>query len=366
MQGYSSAQPRLSPGHGKGALDSLAAVAARNDLNRLAGRLLELNQWLSQDLATLERAIEEVATADLGEGPACARVALAGRHLLALRGKRIRPLCVILAARMGGRCMDDAVRHLAVACEMTHNATLLHDDVIDDSCERRGAPTARVLYGNSASVLAGDHLLVQALRSVQKASVDGLLASLFDVIADMVAAEAMQLERRGRFEPSRAAYLSVIKGKTASLFDWGLRAGGRAGDLDAPTIETLGIVGQHLGMAFQLVDDAIDLEGDPQITGKEALVDLREGKLTWPVIVAAEQDASLETTLRGVAAGAALDEANIQQLVGRIRATGALQATRRYAGQMAQQAGEALAALPAGQAREALQAVIESAVSRAG
>ena len=352
-------------------LRPLADVSARHELDPLAQRLLELRDWLADDLLDLEAALVAV---ERGDGPGQGgrllpgtRVRSAVQHLLRLPGKRIRPLCVLIAARLGGRTMDGDVRAMAVACELVHAATLLHDDVIDDSSERRGAPAARILYGNSASILAGDHLLVEALRLVQGVGTAPLLVSLLDVISQMVAAEALQLERRGRFEPERDIYLQVIRGKTAALFHWGLRAGGMAAGLDEAALTALGRVGMSLGMAFQLVDDVLDLEGDSDVTGKDALVDLREGKMTWPVILGAESDPHLAQELALIASedGRELDTARAQHIVGRLRASGALQATRAYALRKADEACSEINALPNSQSRQALKWVIESAVHRA-
>lgn len=345
-----------------GVLQPLATVSARQGLEPLALRLTELRLWLQDDLNALEQALAEVPS-DALPGP---RVQGAVEHLMRRTGKRIRPLCVLLSARLGQRVLDPTLCDLAVACELVHAATLLHDDVIDDAKERRGAPAARILYGNSASILAGDHLLVHALQRVHGTGYPDLLASLLGVISKMVAAEALQLERRGRFEPSEEIYLEVIRGKTAALFGWGLRAGGTVADLDAQALATLEQVGTHLGMAFQLVDDVLDLEGDPTITGKDALVDIREGKLTWPVIVAAERDAGLCAELAAIAAehGQELEPSRAKALVAGIRATGALQVTRAYARAKAAEACALLDGLPAGKSRSALRLVVESTVHR--
>ena len=349
-------------------LTPLADVAARENLAPLARRLLELRHWLADDLVAFEDGIVSVEAA-LGGGPAIdpgLRVRRAADHLLALPGKRIRPLCVLLAARMGGRAMDVHVRHTAIACELVHAATLLHDDVIDDSQERRGAPASRVLFGNSASILGGDYLLVQALRLVQGADAGVLLPDLLAVMSRIVAAEALQLERRGRFEPDRDIYLQVVRGKTAALFDWGLRAGATLAHLDAGARAALGDVGMHLGLAFQLVDDILDIEGDPQVTGKEALQDIREGKLTWPMILASEANASLRAELMEIAQVGvmAYGQERIAAVIHCVRATGALTASRAYACAEAQSACAHLGGLPPGRARDALALIVQSAVQR--
>jgi octaprenyl-diphosphate synthase len=190
----------------------------------------------------------------------------------------------------------------------------------------------------------------------------GVLVALLDVIAEMVRAEALQLERRGRFEPSRSAYLEVIHGKTAALFRWGLWAGGTVAELPPPALAALADAGVALGMAFQLVDDAIDLESDGSTSGKTPFADLREGKLTWPLVVAVERDPGLTDEIRGRIAegGSGIDEA----LVARVRRTGGVEATRAYAAEQAEIAAAHIARLPDGEARRALNTVVLTALRR--
>lgn len=343
-------------------LEPLRSVSAREGLVPLAARLAEIRSWLADDLGELEAELAITST-DHGD---LARQAAA--HLLAHPGKRIRPLCVFLAARAGGRPVDsDVVRDLAIAAELVHAATLLHDDVIDQGTERRGAPTARVLYGNPASVLGGDHLLVEALHRVRRCDASGLLGSLLDVIGEMIAAEALQLERRGHFQPDREAYDAVIRGKTAALFRWAMLAGGTVGGLSASQIAALASAGTALGFAFQLVDDALDLSGDPKVIGKDGLLDLREGKLTWPLIIACERAPELSAALAAVAdEPTLLDDPHFRaQLRTRLLATGCVEATKTRAHAHADEARRLLGRLPAGPAREALAAVVAVAVERA-
>ena len=340
-------------------LDPLHAVCVRHNLDDVAARLNEMQSFLGDDLALLEAAITGLHQS----GPNALDLAeQAAAYLLSRPGKRIRPLCVMLAARLGGRGFDRCVRDIAVAAELVHAATLLHDDVIDEGMDRRGAPAARMSYGNAASVLAGDHLLITALRRVMDCGLPGVLSGLLDVIAEMVAAEALQLDRRGRFEPDRAAYLRVIEGKTAALFRWGLVSGGVVGELSTEHKDALACAGTALGLAFQLVDDAIDLEEDAAHTGKTALSDLREGKLTWPLVIAVERDPGLQSVIRdcidqgeSVIGGA---------LLARIRATGAIAETRAFAAEQARVAEAALATLNPGPAQRALQTVVQTALNR--
>ncbi len=342
-----------------GVMPALAAASRRQGLDDLATRLLSLRALLAEDLQALEGLL-----ADVGQHGADVAWA-AGRYLVARPGKRARPICVLLAARLGGRGADQAVLDCAAAVELVHAATLLHDDVLDLGEERRGAPSARMVYGNAASVLGGDHLLVDALRRVRSAPL-AVQHALVDVIARMVEAEAQQLERRGRFDGDRAAYLQVIAGKTAVLFRWALQAGGALAELSDQDLDRLGRIGDGLGAAFQLVDDVIDLEGDPAVTGKSAYADLREGKLTWPLILASERVPGLRERLAAFAAAAGeVDDLAAVRLVREVRDCGALADTRAEAAARTDAARALLAELPAGAARDALSTVIDTILARA-
>ena len=186
-------------------LEPLTTVSQRAGLGPLASRLSEIRRWLASDLAGLEAAL----SADAGGGDEdLARRAAA--HLLGRPGKRIRPLCVFLASRAGdARPAPERVRDLAVAAELVHAATLLHDDVIDQGTERRGAPTARIIYGNPASVLGGDHLLVEALRRVGASGDPDMMERLLDVIAEMIAVSRCSWIPDTAMNPKRTAHVRV-------------------------------------------------------------------------------------------------------------------------------------------------------------
>lgn len=337
-------------------LRRLVRLAEVKGLDGLAEALVALNAFVADDLAEVEALIEATPVRrDL--------VGEAVQHLLDLKGKRLRPLCVALAAR-AGQGPSEAVTRLAAAVELVHSATLLHDDVIDAGDLRRGKPTARVLYGNAASVFAGDWLLVRALMHVQAAGVDGLTDRLLEVIDEMIEAESVQLEQRGTLRADRDVYFHIIEGKTASLFRWAMLAGGRAGGLDWATCEALGRYGNELGMAFQIVDDALDL-ADSGTTGKSALTDLKEGKLTYPLLVGAERDPELRRDLEQLSrAETEIDDS----LAARVRASvvehRAIEASMELAQIYADRGRKHLEALPPSEARTGLELVAEVAVRR--
>lgn len=343
---------------GEGVLTRLSSICATNGLDGLAGRLGDLTGWVGGDVARIEASLGELALADDVVGQSAG-------HLLRRPGKRLRPMCVALAARAGSG-FDASARELAVAVELVHAATLLHDDVVDLGDVRRGAPTARTVYGNAASIFAGDWLLVEALRRVRGAAVPDTLERLLEVIDEMIRAEAVQLERRGRVDTTRESWLQVVEGKTAALFRWAMFAGGRAGGLDTESCRALETYGMHLGVAFQAVDDVLDLTGDAAVTGKALFVDLREGKMTWPLIVAAERDPSLSADLaRIVALPEGDDDAELKaRVLGSLARTDAVRDCMALARERATRAVDFLSALPPGRAIDALATVAEAAVAR--
>ena len=340
-------------------LKPLEAVSERQGLEDIARRLGELQSWLANELSDLETHLKRIA-----EGPKTDIAWHAAHYLLQQPGKRVRPICVVLTSRMGGRLYDHAVRDVAMACELVHNATLLHDDVLDQGAERRGVETARMIFGNSASVLGGDHLLIEALRRVQSAD-SSLTSSLIEVIDEMVNAEAIQLEARGTFSPSRARYLNIVLGKTAALFRWALTAGAHIGGLTPAQIRTVGEIGENLGMTFQLVDDLLDLETNSDETGKSSLRDLNEGKLTWPLIIASERSEMVKQMLVEQAESAEeLSPDVCAKLVAAIRDTGAVEETMAEATRYANRAIQGVQSLPKGESRRALETVVQTALRR--
>lgn len=325
----------------------------------LADRLRDLESWIARDLIEIEAELGRLVRGD-------SLVERSAHHLLDLGGKHVRPLCVALASRAGGD-FSAAARQLAVAVEMVHSATLLHDDVVDLGETRRGSPTARLVYGNAASIFAGDWLLVEALRRIRVAGVPGLLDEMLAVIEEMILAESVQLENRGRINTALADYFRVVEGKTAALFRWAMLAGGRAAGLPLESCRALERYGHHLGVAFQAVDDLLDVHGDAAVTGKALFADLREGKMTYPLIVALERDAALLPVLVECALlppDRPLPAAAIDGVLASLVATEALADCRALARRHADEAVCAIAALPDGPGKAALVAVAEMTAAR--
>ncbi len=340
-------------------LSSLKSVCDSQGLGDLSLRLGQLAELVHWDMKDLEQALDTI--------PRTERVVhKSANHLLDQGGKRLRPMCVALAARCGDGFSPEA-RELALAVEFVHCATLLHDDVVDFGDTRRGAPAARTLYGNAASIFAGDWLLVEALRRVRATRVPGTLDRLLDIIDEMIIGESIQLENKRRIDIGRESYFDIVDRKTAALFRWAMFAGGRAGGLEDEACEALEGYGKHLGVAFQLIDDLLDYSGDVSTLGKEPFIDLREGKMTYPLIVALEREPALRGTLEAVMAlpaEQAPDAKTMETLTAALERTSALEDCRKLAYEHADRAAAQIADFEAGPARTALLTIAEATVHR--
>lgn len=322
---------------------------------KAAGRLAEVVAVFGDDLAWVER--ELAGHARSGVEPAT----LAATHLLSSGGKRVRPLTVLLAsAAFGGA--TTAARDLAVVAELIHLATLLHDDVLDDGSERRGQPTSRRLWGNAVSILAGDLLLTHALERTSRLGLPMVLSDLFATLRRLVDGEVIQLRNRTRVDPSEETYFHVVENKTASLFGWSARAGARAAGAPEDAVLALGEFGERLGVAFQLVDDALDYEGSAD---KTPLLDLREGKLTLPLLRTLGARPELLREVEVVRASADDGGDAAAKLLHAVKASGACQETRRLADAETSRALAALERIPSSPARDLLAAVARELTGRA-
>jgi octaprenyl-diphosphate synthase len=309
--------------------------------------------------AAMQR-VDEVIRARLSS-----RVALIDQisgYIVGAGGKRIRPRLVLLFSAALG--FDGPERfELAAIVEFIHTATLLHDDVVDESALRRGRATANATFGNAASVLVGDFLYSRAFQmmvSVNRLRVLDVLADATNVIAE---GEVLQLMNMHDPDLAVADYLRVIRFKTAKLFEASARLGAVLADADEALEESCADFGRSLGTAFQLVDDLLDYDGNSHELGKNVGDDLREGKPTLPLLVAMERASDEERALirQAIEHG---EQQQLPEIVAIVRRTGALDATRQAAQAEADKARSVLDSLPPSAARDALLDLCLRAVHR--
>jgi octaprenyl-diphosphate synthase len=318
--------------------------------------LEEIRALVADDLRGLDRCIVASLTSDV------ALVNQVARHIVAGGGKRLRPLLVLLAARA---CGYEGERHVNAAAivEFIHTATLLHDDVVDGSELRRGRDTANAVFGNEASVLVGDFLYSRAFQMMVGIG----LMRIMDVMADatnvIAEGEVLQLMNCNDPETDEARYFEVIRSKTAKLFEAGARVAAILSGADEAVEAALAEYGMRLGVAFQLVDDALDYSGSTEEMGKKMGDDLAEGKPTLPLIEAMRKGSAEErATIRRAIEHGGLGE--LPAIRGAIESTGALHYTARLAREQAEAAVDSLAALPESAFRDALASLARIAVER--
>jgi octaprenyl-diphosphate synthase len=285
-------------------------------------------------------------------------------HLISSGGKRLRPMLTLAAAELCGYVGENHIR-LAASVEFMHTATLLHDDVVDESAMRRGKSTARMIWGNQASVLVGDFLLGQAFKMmVDAGSMDALdvLATAATVIAE---GEVMQLSAAKNMETTEDDYLAVIRAKTAALFAAAAEVGPIVAGESKAMRNALKSYGMNLGLAFQLVDDVLDYGGTTADLGKNTGDDFREGKITLPIILAYRRGSAEERSFwkRAIEEGQSSDE-NLAIAMGLINKYGSLADTITRARHYGTIARDALAPLPDTPLKDALLEVIDFCIER--
>jgi octaprenyl-diphosphate synthase len=283
-------------------------------------------------------------------------------HIVGAGGKRLRPMLVLLAAKAAGYAGAHDVL-LAAVVEFIHTATLLHDDVVDESDLRRGRKTANALWGNAASVLVGDFLYSRAFQMMVEADDMRVMRILADTTNRIAEGEVLQLLNIHNPDVDEAAYLRVIERKTAVLFAAATRLGGLLGALPAAQENALAEYGLNLGFAFQIADDVLDYVADAGTLGKNIGDDLAEGKVTLPLIYALERaDPAQAAHIRHAIETGGLDA--LDAILAAIRGSGAVARARSRAQGYADAAKTALSALPNSAARGALEAVADYALQR--
>ena len=287
------------------------------------------------------------------------------RHLIDSGGKRLRPLLTLAAARMGGYAGNSHIR-LAAAVEFIHTATLLHDDVVDESALRRGKVSANIVWGNKPSVLVGDYLLSRAFQLMVEAGELAVLNILAGASAIIAEGEVMQLKSANNLAATEQHYLSVVRAKTAALFAAATEAGAVLAKRSAEYVAALRAYGDNLGIAFQLVDDALDYSGRQALMGKSVGDDFREGKVTLPVILAHARadEAGRRFWQRAIETGPQ-SERDLDRAITLVEETGAISETMARARVYADWARQALAAVAPCKTRDVLADIADFCVERA-
>ena len=315
-----------------------------------------IRELIADDIAATDRLILERLSSDV------VLINQIGHYIVNSGGKRLRPMIVLLAARAldyQGKFHID----LAAIVEFIHTATLLHDDVVDDSDQRRNRDTANAVWGNAASVLVGDFLYSRSFEmmvAVGKMPIMDVLSHATNRIAE---GEVLQLLNCNDPETDERRYREVIQRKTATLFEAGARLGALIGDIPTDIENAIATYGLHLGMAFQMIDDALDYGSSGADIGKNIGDDLAEGKPTLPLIRAIEQsDPATQKMLRDVIENGGTER--IDEVLAAIESTDAIAYTARLATEEVGKAKQALSVLPESVFREALAALADFSVDR--
>jgi octaprenyl-diphosphate synthase len=313
---------------------------------------------VADDLVAIEKALEKNLK------PHFDLVAQTARHILFAGGKRLRPLLMVLAARLTGNNNPDAAT-LAIVFEYLHAATLLHDDLVDDASVRRGKKVAHKVWGNATAVLVGDFLLARSLTIAADTGKIKILKIIANITENMSQGEIEQLNRKKDLDLSEADYLEVIHYKTAMLIEGACRVGAIFCDASAANENALAQYGYHLGMAFQMADDLLDYTADSEVLGKQAGADLREGKLTLPLIHALQNAGAkdragmVDTILKD-----GFSRTDFVWLLDLLNAYGGIDYTQKKAVAHIEKAKIALLAFEASQTRRLLEDIADYALAR--
>ena len=320
--------------------------------------IAEMQALLASDLTAVEKILTTEAASPVDMIPDLAS------YIVAAGGKRLRPMVTLAAAHAAGGATP-ATHVLAAAVEFIHTATLLHDDVVDESDLRRGKPAAKAIWGNSASILVGDFLFARAFTlMVRTGSLDILeiLSRASTVIAE---GEVRQLAAIGKYDLPTEEYLAIVEAKTAALFEASARAGALSSGNDKHA-EALAHYGKNLGLAFQIIDDALDYGGTTSVIGKSVGDDFREGKVTLPVVIARRRGSDEDRAFWDRALNIDTQrEDDLAHAIHLIRSTGAAEDTLHEAQAYAGLAKAALVGLPASAHRQVLEDLADFCVSRA-
>lgn len=321
------------------------------------------HERLAKALANDMEAVSTLITARMASEHA-PRIPEVTAHLVGAGGKRLRPMLTLAAARICGYDGPYHI-HLAATVEFIHTATLLHDDVVDESSQRRGRPTANLLWDNQSSVLVGDYLFARSFQLMTEPGSMPVMRILSNAAATIAEGEVLQLTAARNLATSEAIYLQVVRGKTAALFSAATEVGGVIADATEDHVKALFDYGDALGIAFQIVDDLLDYQGDPGATGKNVGDDFRERKLTLPVIKAvALADAGERAFWTRTIERGKQEDGDLEHALALLNKHGTLHATKADAMEWAAKAKTALSPLPAHEVKDMLNDLADYVVSR--
>jgi octaprenyl-diphosphate synthase len=325
---------------------------------RSVADLRDIVRLVEGDLAKVEELFEEQCRSDVG------LVAEIGRYIQEGGGKRIRPALLLLGTRLCGASGERAIL-LASVVEFIHTATLLHDDIIDEATVRRGRRSVNSRWGNDITVLLGDFLYTKSMAMALSQDNLKILRLLSDVTLRMIEGELLEIERNGDLKVVPDDHIDIIRRKTADLFSACLRIGAILGSVGDEKERALASYGLNLGICFQMVDDLLDFTADEKVLGKPVASDLREGKLTLPVIYLLRRGgASAADLVSTVLADRGFERASRDELVRAARDNGALEEARGQAERYAAAARADLAGFERSPYREALEALPDFILAR--
>ena len=318
-----------------------------------------LQAALSEDLVGVNALIRERMASE--NAP---RIPEVTAHLVEAGGKRVRPMLTLATANLCGYTGPYHV-HLAATVEFIHTATLLHDDVVDESEQRRGRPSANLLWDNQSSVLVGDYLFARAFQLMTEPGRMDVLRVLSDAAATIAEGEVLQLSASQNLATSEDTYLKIVRGKTAALFSAATQVGGMIADAPDAVVKALFTYGDALGVSFQIADDVLDFGGLSAQTGKNIGDDFRERKLTLPLIKAiAHADATEQAFWKRTIEKGQQSDGDLEQCMELLRRHGALEQARADAVGWAAKAKQALSDVPADPLTDMLADLSDYVVSR--
>ncbi len=327
------------------------------------GMITKPHEQLASVLASEMAAVNTLITRRMASEHA-PRIPEVTTHLVGAGGKRLRPMLTLAAAQLCGYQGDHHIK-LAATVEFIHTATLLHDDVVDESGQRRGRPTANLLWDNKSSVLVGDYLFSRSFQLMVETGSLRVLDILANASATIAEGEVLQLSAANDLATDEGVYLQIVRGKTAALFSAATQVGGVIADAPEDQVSALFDYGDALGIAFQIADDLLDYQGDASATGKNVGDDFRERKMTLPVIKAVAQATPEERAFweRTIAKGRQ-EDGDLDHALSLMHKYGTLEATRQDALYWADKAKSSLGALPDHPIRAMLRDLADYVVAR--